>query len=107
MRGNHIITSWSATQKTVALSSGEAELTAAVKASCELICCLQLAKDWNLIHSGEVWNASSAAFGVVARKGAGRLRHVRVGQLWIQQKAEEGELLYKKVKKGRATLQTF
>ena len=41
---------------------------------------------------------STAALGVVARKGAGKLRHVRVGQLWIQEKSETGELRYRKVK---------
>ena len=41
---------------------------------------------------------SSAALGVVARKGAGKLRHVRVGQLWVQEKNESGELSYHKVK---------
>ena len=41
---------------------------------------------------------SSAALGVVARRGVGKLRHVRVGQLWVQEKAESGELRYKKVR---------
>ena len=41
---------------------------------------------------------SSAALGVVARKGAGRLRHVRVGQLWVQEKRENEELRFRKVK---------
>ena len=41
---------------------------------------------------------STAALGVVNRKGAGKLRHVRVGQLWIQQKQENEELHYRKVK---------
>jgi len=47
---------------------------------------------------GEVLVDSSAALGVVGRKGAGKLRHVRVGQLWVQEKAESGELRYRKVK---------
>ena len=92
MLGRHFLKSWSSTQKTVALSSGEAELMAAVKCSCELIGALQLDKDWGLELEGEVYVDSSAAMGVVARRGAGKLRHVRVGQLWIQEKAERGEL---------------
>ena len=47
---------------------------------------------------GEVHVDSSAALGVVGRRGAGKLRHVRVGQLWVQQKNEEGEIRYRKVK---------
>ena len=98
MLGTHYIKSWSSTQKTIALSSGEAELTAVVKCSCETIGILQLSADWSMELEGEVLVDSSAALGVVGRKGAGKLRHVRVGQLWVQEKAESGELRYRKVK---------
>ena len=40
---------------------------------------------------------SSAALAVVARKGNGTLRHVRVGHLWVQQVAADGGLKYHKV----------
>ena len=96
MLGTHYIKSWSSTQKTIALSSGEAELTAVVKCSCETIGILQLSADWWMELEGEVLVDSSAALGVVGRKGAGKLRHVRVGQLWVQEKAESGELRYRK-----------
>ena len=98
MRGGHYIKSWSATQKTIALSSGEAELTALVKCSCESIGMTQLAYDWGLEFEVSVMVDSSAAIGVVNRRGAGKLRHVRVGQLWVQEKAMSGEIRYKKVK---------
>ena len=98
MIGGHYIKSWSSTQKTIALSSGEAELTAAVKSSSETIGSIQLATDWGLELEGEIYVDSTAALGVVARKGAGKLRHVRVGMLWIQERAETGELRYKKVR---------
>ena len=52
--GLHYIKSWSSTQKTIALSSGEAELTAVVKCSCETIGILQLAEDWGLTLEGEI-----------------------------------------------------
>ena len=98
MIGSPYIKSWSSTQKTIALSSGEAELCALVKCSCELLGALQIARDWDCELEGEVHVDSSAALGVVGRRGAGKLRHVRVGQLWVQQKNEEGEIRYKKVK---------
>ena len=41
---------------------------------------------------------SSAALGVVNRKGAGRLRHVRVGKLWVQEVQDNGDLRFRKVK---------
>ena len=96
--GTHYLKSWSSTQKTIALSSGEAELTAVVECSCECIGMVQLAEDWGLNLEGDILVDSSAALGVVSRKGAGRLRHVRGGQLWVQEKHENEELRYGKVK---------
>jgi len=96
--GSHYIRSWSSTQKTIALSSGEAELTAMVKASCEAIGMAQLARDWGIEMDSDIYVDSSAAIGVVNRKGNGKLRHVRVGQLWIQEKRESEEIRYHKVK---------
>ena len=70
MLGKYYIRSWSSTQKTVALSSGAAELTAVVKYSCEMMGILQLAEDWWIKLEGAVAVDSSAALGVVKRKGA-------------------------------------
>ena len=95
--GSHCIKTWSATQKSITLSSGEAELVAAVKMSCELIGLCQLAKDWGQDFKAKVWVDSSAAIGVVHRKGCGKLRHVRVGMLRIQETAESGDLVVAKV----------
>ena len=47
---------------------------------------------------GEVFVDSSAALAVLARKGTGKLRHVRVGQLWVQELAENDEVKFRKVK---------
>ena len=95
--GSHLIKSWSATQKSITLSSGEAELVAAVKMSCELIGMCQLMADWGQELRAKVWVDSAAALGIVHRRGNGKLRHVRVGMLWIQEKVEEGELEVDKV----------
>lgn len=46
---------------------------------------------------GHVYVDSSAALGIVKRQGCGKMRHVRVGMLWILQKEEDGELSYNKV----------
>ena len=97
MRGGHHINSWSSTQKKVTLSSGEAELAACIKASSETIGALQMTTDLGRSTEGEVFVDSSAALGVVHRKGNGKLRHIRVGQLWVQQTAEDEVLTYKKI----------
>ena len=97
VRGSHYIRSWSSTQKCVTLSSGEAELIALVKTSSEVIGIIQMAADWGEEVSGEVFTDSAAALGVTRRSGCGKLRHVRVGNLWVQEKQDTGELGYKKV----------
>ena len=97
MRGGHHIKSWSVTQKRVTLSSAEAELGACIKASVETIGILQMAEALGRKVEGDIYVDSSAALGVVARKGNGKLRHIRVGQLWVQQAAEEDILTYRKV----------
>ena len=45
----------------------------------------------------EVYVDSSAALAITARKGNGKLRHVRVSELWIQEVANDGTIAYKKV----------
>ena len=97
MLGRHCIKTWAATQKNITLSSGEAELVAAVKMSCEVIGLLQLAEEWGSKLTGAIYVDSSAALGAVARKGNGKMRHIKVGMLWVQEKSEDGTLKYHKV----------
>ena len=97
MRGQHCLRTYSGTQKCVTLSSGEAELMAVVKASSEAIGLAQLAKGWGMSLEVELFVDSSAALAVTARKGNGKLRHVKVGHLWIQEVAEREEISYRKV----------
>ena len=98
MRGQHHLKSWSSTQKAITLSSAEAELAACIKMSVELIGILQMAEGLGRQVQGEVFVDSSAALGIVHRKGNGKLRHIRVGQLWVQQAAEEEVLAYSKIR---------
>ena len=97
MLGSHLLKSWSTTQKSVALSSGEAELIALVKCSTEVIGMLQMIHEWGGSYLGEMYVDSTAALGVVGRRGCGRMRHVRVGNLWLQEMREEGELKFEKI----------
>ena len=97
MRGGHFLKSWSSTQKRVTLSSAEAELGALVKTTTETIGMAQLANGLGKELEAEIFVDSSAALGIVARKGCGKLRHIRVGQLWVQQLAEDEEVCYRKI----------
>ena len=95
--GGHVLKTWSHTQKTVALSSAEAELTALVKATCEGIGIAAMMADWGEELGQIVYADANAALGVVRRRGAGKLRHVNVGMLWVQEKAHDEVIAYKKV----------
>ena len=97
MVGAHSIKSWSRTQSLIALSSGESELYASLKAAAETLGVLSMAKDLNWNLKGEVWGDASAALGIIHRKGLGKTRHIQTGLLWIQQTAAEQRLRFHKV----------
>jgi hypothetical protein len=96
-RGSHVIKSYSKQQRTVALSSAEAELHAMVAASAETIGIVALLNDMGCEVDGEIYSDSSAALGIAQRQGIGKLRHVRTQALWVQEARSEGRLKYKKV----------
>ena len=97
LRGKHCLKTWSSTQKRVTLSSAESELTAATKASIEGIGMAQLMEGLGHETRVEVLVDSSAALAVVGRRGNGKLRHVRVRKMWIQEIAHDGAISYRKV----------
>ncbi len=41
---------------------------------------------------------ASAAIGIASRRGLGKVRHIEVHQLWIQDKVAKGEIILVKVK---------
>ena len=64
----------------------------------ELIGLCQLAGDWGWEVQVQIFTDSSAAIGTASRRGNGKIRHVRVGMLWIQEQVEDGSIDIKKVK---------
>ena len=95
--GTHTLKGWSKTQALIALSSGESELYAALKASAEALGMIALLQDLGYTVKGEVWGDASAALGIINRRGLGKTRHIDTGLLWIQQTAAEQRLKYLKV----------
>lgn len=96
--GSHVVKTWSRTQKAVALSSGEAEVIALVKGVSEGIGIQRLAEAWGVSYGLVGLCDSTAAMGIVARKGVGRIKHLDVGKLWVQELREGGGLEVRKVK---------
>ena len=91
LRGSHLIKHWSNTQKTIALSSGEAELGGVVKGSGEGLGLVAVAKDLGVDVGLTVFADSSAAIGICRRTGIGKVRHLAVGQLWVQERVRSGD----------------
>ena len=86
MRGDHLLQSWSQTQSTVALSSGEAELGGIVRGGSQGLGWQSLAGDLGLKVTLGIHSDASAAIGICRRRGLGKVRHIAVGDLWIQEK---------------------
>ena len=85
MAGGHWIGHWSRTQGNIALSSGEAELNAAVTACSEGRGLVNVAKEMGVSIKLEILGDSSASLGICSRTGAGRVKHLEVKQLWVQE----------------------
>eukprot|EP00969_Alexandrium_andersonii_P354482 15442255-Alexandrium_andersonii.AAC.1 len=67
--------------KTIALSSGEAELAGIAKGAAEGLGLLAVAHDRGLSASLQVYADSSAAIGMRRRAGVGRVRRLAAGRL--------------------------
>jgi hypothetical protein len=97
MWNGHYLKSWSKSQATVALSSAESELYACIKASSEGLGMISLLKDFGITVEGEIRSDASAALGIIARTGLGKLRHIDTSYLWIQQISAEKKMRFGKV----------
>ena len=95
--GGHLIKAYSKTQPNIALSSGEAELYAIVKASTETLGIMSLYADWGVTMRGRIWADANAALGIVGRKGLGKIRHLDTSLLWVQEAAIKRTLRYSKI----------
>ena len=95
--GWHCLKTWSSTQAVVALSSAEAELYALVKGSSQGLGMISLLNDLGVAVSAKVHTDASAAIGIVSRQGLGKLRHIRVQYLWIQDKVRGGDIEVTKI----------
>ena len=97
LRGRHPIKHWSQTQTTVSLSSGEAELGGICKGASIGLGLQSIAADLGLRWSLCVHSDATAAIGICRRKGLGRIRHLAVSDLWVQDKIRAGDFTLQKV----------
>ena len=83
--GSSVLKSYSKTQGTIAQSSAESELIAVVKAACEAIGAVSLADDLGITLRVRLHVDAAAALGILERQGVGRVRHLDIGVLWLQE----------------------
>ena len=92
------VKSWSSTQSTIAMSVGEAEYYALVKAAAEALGMQSLARDLGWDLRIRLWVDSTTAQAITARLGLGKVRHMEVKYLWAQQAYRDGRFEVRKVK---------
>ena len=97
MWGKHLIKSWSSTQSVIALSSGEAEYYGLVKGGSVGLGLQAVLRDFNVEVNITVKSDATAAIAIASRRGLGKVRHIEVCQLWLQQKVKEGVISIVKV----------
>ena len=85
MHGRHMLSTHSRLQKSVALSSGEAELNAQVSGIIEALGVVHLLFEMHRPMKLVSRCDSSAARGILQRVGVGKLKHLEVKILWVQE----------------------
>ena len=79
------------------MSSGEAEYYGMVRGGAEALGTKSIMADLGLNTSVKLMTDSSAAKAIAMRTGLGKVRHIEVNQLWLQEKIRNGEIHVVKV----------
>ena len=89
---------WSRTQRVRALSSGEAEYYGCVKGASMGLGARSMGLDLGIEVDIRLHTDSSAARGISLRKGLGKVRHISVAYLWLQERIANNDLQFFKCK---------
>ncbi len=92
-----MLRTWSTTQATVAKSSAEAELFSLTKGAATALGMISTAHDLGMRVDAKIHSDASAAIAIAQRQGLGKLRHLKVQFLWIQERIRRGDLAVQKV----------
>lgn len=96
--GDHVIKAWSSTQTVIALSSGEAELYALNKAAAQALGIQSLLNDLGINLEIRLHTDATTGRAIATRRGLGKVRHIAVNELWLQEKVANGQLTILKIK---------
>jgi hypothetical protein len=102
------VKTWATTQASVALSSAEAEYVAAVKGSSQALGLQSIMRDLGVNDLSILCQCdSSAAIGIASRTGVGKVRHIAVHLLWLQEKIRDKAISIQKVDGTKNTADLF
>ena len=91
MRGLHSLKHWSHTQTTIALSSGEAELGGICRGASLALGLQSLASDLGIQLRLKILTDAMAVIGICRRRDLGKIRHLHVSDLWVQDRLRRGD----------------
>ena len=89
--------SWSTTMGILALGSGESELASVVRAATQCLGLQSILSDFDFCGHVAIKSDATAALGMVHRLGLGKVRHVAVGDLWVQHHVRSGKIRVSKM----------
>ena len=90
--GKHLLESVSSTQSVVALSSGEAELIAICRGAASALLTAQFLRQCRVKTTAVVATDSHAGRAMATRIGSGKVRHLDIKHLWVQERVRSQEL---------------
>ena len=98
MLGAHCIKSWSVNQQVIAMSSGEAEYYGMVKGASNGLGIVAMLADLGVNLTINLNTDSSAAKGIASRRGLGKVRHIELCELWLQDQVARGRIAVNKIR---------
>ena len=102
MVGSQCLRAWCSTQGALALSSAEAEYYSMVEGVLRARGLQNIGREIRMPGSEDgvqlfLWVDSSAAKSFVSKRGAGKMRHMEVRWLWLQEEVRRGRVKVEKV----------
>ena len=95
--GEHCLKTWSSNPAVIALSSGEAEFYGIVKGATQAMGVAGILKDLGINLLVSLSTDSSAAKGIANRRGLGKMRHIELSELWVQDRVAKGQITIWKI----------
>ena len=91
--GGSFLKAWSRTMSLIASPSGKAELCAVTRAAAEGLGIQALLADFGFTVQVQLHSDASASIGICERLGLGRVWHLAVADLWLQQRIRRKDLV--------------